>query len=149
MAGWRQRPATRTPPLAKLLPQVPELAEGFADHLQVCAGGSSGGARIVPHGNFANAMSRCSGTQQDFGGDERTVGAHRHRLQNLAAEEFEAAVDVAQFEAEEHPLQATPRPRVHPANEMVLTIHPVADHHRASVDLFEQPADLLEIELQV
>src|SRR5712691_12263808 len=115
---------------AKLTPQLQQLFEGAHNHGGIAAGRLAGLTRKMMDADFRHGRAQLSCARQYLDIDQRTRAAklRKQPLEQVAAIELEAAIDVAHGNAEEDPGHPVVHERVQPANGGVVACDAVAAH---------------------
>ncbi len=81
-------------------PVAPHLAENAQDDLVSGGGRDTGDAGVVLNADLSDASAQAARLDQDFGVDERPLGAEPHLLEQRTADELECKVHVPDVQAE-------------------------------------------------
>src|SRR3954447_18613649 len=136
-------------PGVELAADAVELAEGAEHDGRIRARLPTRDARAVMDAELSDRRAREARPGDELRADHRPVGREAEPPGEVAADELERAVDVADVEVEHAADEAVPRVRVDPAHEGVHAREAVADDEVVPTRGLDEALELREVELQV
>jgi hypothetical protein len=129
--------------------ELGEFDQSTSNDTRVGSGLTAGASAAMTDWNLLDREARRVRARKDFGVHEGADGRDRNRVEDLAAEDFEGTIDIANGQVEKKSHEPAPDPGNHAPYPAIAAWGPVSRHDVEIMRVYQESSDFGQVELEV